>query len=221
MKNTTHYYFAVAIILIDIWFLNPLSTLEKLLLSPVVIGAGSLTLLPNKLENWFCIDRKTRTCTDRCRHPLTHHPGLVLVLIWIFEMIPILPQYYQLYHLLTRMILLSFSSHLILDLLTPEGLPLGLTPTLFCQDEMKNYSFNDTTRPRMRLRLFQGIVSRDSSNVNRKITLASKLILLAYSVVLLLGIISDPEMIISLYHIILTQVNGWIMLLQGELKPCF
>jgi hypothetical protein len=220
MRNITHYYFAVAIILIDIWVLNPVSPLEKLFLSPVVIGAGFLALLPNKLDAWFCIDRKTRTCTERCRHPLTHHPGFLLGLIWCFEILPVLPQYYQLYHLLTRMILISFSSHLVLDLLTPEGLPLGRTPTLFCQDEMKNYSFNDTMRPRIRLRLFQGIVSRDSSNVNEKIILASKSILLAHSVMLVLGILSDPEIIFSLYYSILTHGNQWIMLLQGELNPC-
>jgi hypothetical protein len=221
MRNTTHFYFAVAIILFDIWFLNPLSTLEKLFLSPVVIGAGSLTLLPNRLEVWFCIDRKTRTCTDRCRHPLTHHPGLVLGLIWCFEILPILPQYYQLYHLITRMILLSFSSHLVLDLLSPEGIPLGRTPTLFCQDETKNYSFNDITRPRLRLRLFHGIVSRDRSDINEKITLISKAMLFAHGIALVLGILADPEMLISLYQPVLTQVNGWIIILQGGLKPFF
>ena len=219
MKNATHFYFAVAIILTDLWLLNSISLLEKAILIPVVIGAGSLSLLPNKLEAWLCIDQKTHTCADRCRHPLTHHPGILLGFIWLFDILPVLPQYYHLYHLLTRMILLSFSSHLILDLLTPEGLPLGRTPTLFCQDEMKNYSFNDTTRPRLRLRLFQGIVSRDSSNVNRKITFISKLVLLVYSVGLGLGILSDPEMIILLYHSLLTRGNGWIMLLQGDLKP--
>lgn len=221
MKNITHYYFAVAIILVDIWLLDPLSSLEKLLLFPVMIGAGSLTLLPNKLEKWLCIDRKTRTCTERCRHPLTHHPVLVFVLIWIFGLIPITPPYFRVYHLLAKMILLAIGSHLVLDMLTPEGLPLGLTPTVFCQDDTKNYSFNDITKPRMRLRLFQGIFSRDSSNANRNIILTSKLILLVYCFVLVLEITYNPEILTTLYQIVFAHLNGWIMLVKGELKPWF
>ena len=183
MKNSTHYYFAVAVMLGDILLINPLSVLEKLLIIPYVILGGTLAFLPNKLEKWLCIDQVTAICTDRCRHPLTHHPAIVVVLLWIFSIIPIIPSYMRIYRLLTRLVLLAHSSHLLLDMINPEGLPLGFTPTLFFQDRMKNYAFNDATKSRKRLCIFH--ISRDSSNINHKLTLTSKLIVLIYCLLIL------------------------------------
>lgn len=196
MKNSTHYYFAVTVMLGDILLFNPLSVFEKLLIIPYVVLGGILALVPNKLEKWLCIDRTTAICTDRCRHPLTHHPIIVVVLLWVFSTIPIIPSYVRIYQLLTRLVLLAYGSHLILDMMTPEGLPLGLTPTLFCQDHMKNYVFNDPDRPRKRLRIYH--ISRDSSNFNQKLTLTSKLIFLVYCFILIIELNQNPEVLAPL-----------------------
>jgi hypothetical protein len=215
MKNSTHYYFAVAIILVDIVLFNPLSMFEKLFTLPFVILAGYVALVPNKLERWLCIDRKTHTCTERCRHPLTHHPIIVFILLWLFSLISITPQYVSMYQLLTRIILLAYGSHLVLDVLTPEGLPLGRTPTLFYQDHTKNYTFNITTKSRKRLRFFHGAFSRDNSNINHKITLASKLIVLLYCFMLILEINRNLEILATIDQF-LTHLNGWVTLCQRE-----
>jgi hypothetical protein len=196
MKNSTHFFFAIAVMLGDILLFNPLSVLEKLLILPCVVLGGILAFLPNKLERWLCIDQKTVTCTDRCRHPLTHHPAIVVILLWGFSVIPIATPYVRPYQLLTRLVLLAYGSHLFLDMINTEGIPLGITPTLFCQDQMKNYVFNDITKSRKRLRFFH--ISRDSNGINHRLTLVSKIVVFVYCFILVVELNRNPEILASL-----------------------
>ncbi len=200
MRNLTHYYFSIAVILIEGIFISQVSVVEQIILLPLAFFVSLVAIAPNKLDKFFCLDRKTKTCTERCRHPITHHPAAFFVLVALLSYITIGTSYYGLYFLLTKTFLLSYGSHLLLDMLNSEGIPIGTIPTLFCQDQTKNYRFNDTTKPRRRLNIMN--FSRESFEANRRTGLICKIIIGLYCFQLVYELWHDPSEIMFLWNIL-------------------
>ncbi len=200
MRSITHYYFSTAVILIEGIFISQISVVEQIILLPLALLVSLVAIAPNVLDKYFCLDRKTRTCTERCRHPITHHPVNLLVLVIIFSSINIETSYYGLYFLLTKTFLLSYGSHLFLDMLSSEGIPIGTIPTLFCQDQTKNYRFNDLTKPRRQISIMN--LSRDSFEINNRTGLTCKIIIGLYCFQLVYELWHDPSEIIFLGNIL-------------------
>lgn len=145
------------------------------LLLPILILFSFFSLLPNVLDPYFCKDRKTHTCLERCRHPVTHSPLIFLLLSFILSLIPL---DFTEYRLFIWFFVVSYGSHLFLDIFSHEGLPLLFRPSLFLQDHAKNYLFDFHSKPRPRLRLLSDKVLRNDLQINHRICLGCKVIVL-------------------------------------------
>lgn len=146
MKNSTHYLFAVGILNLYTFILikDPLLAWLFLFLSFPLSG---ISLIPNLLDSYTTANLKYEgvQLKHRARHPLTHSPwtlGYFLPFYYIIEMFsdPIL--------LITVFVLvLGWFSHLFLDVLNPEGIPLGKEP-IFLPHPVKHYSWRKPTNTR-------------------------------------------------------------------------
>jgi len=193
MDNSTHYWFSFALIILNTVLMTQRSLYEQILILIIVIPLNLISIVPNVLDKFFCVDRKTRICTERCRHPITHHPMLFILLIAFLSVIDVSSQYYFLYHILSEIILLSFGSHLVLDMVSKEGIPLSFSPTLFSQDQSKNYGCNETTTPKLRLKIPKIILSRDDYRTNLQISMLCKGIVALYCFQLFYNVIQSSN----------------------------
>ena len=178
MKNYTHFWFAFACVLVNNTQFNQFSLSEQLLLIPVALFVAITSFLPNILDKYACNYRKKKTCIIRCRHPVTHSPLTLFILVIALKLVTI---GYSWSGFVIETFFIATGSHLFLDIFSEEGIPLGLKPTLFVQDYTKNYAFNDHTKPRMRLRFRTDRYfpnSRNTGQINSYISLGSKLIVL-------------------------------------------
>ena len=183
MQNLTHFWFAFACILSYNVIFNHFLLTEQLLLLPWIVFFSFISLCLNFFDKYFCLHRKTRTCIDRCRHPATHSPFTLFLLVITLRFFTIS---FSWPNFIIEAFTLAIGSHLLLDILSQEGIPLGFTPTLFVQDSTKNYVFNDHSKPRMKLHLPSNIFSRDNWETNHYISLGSKIIILFLYLQLLL-----------------------------------
>ena len=209
MRNTTHYFFSLAVIFIEGLFISRISVTELIILFPLAFLVSVSGIAPNLLDSFFCLDRNMKTCTERCRHPLTHHPATFLTLVLILSLINIETTYYGLYFLLTKTFLLSYGSHLLLDMMSYEGIPIGTTPTLFCQDQSKNYRFNEITKPRKRLLIPIMKFSRVSRVTNRRMTIFCLIIIGFYSFLVFLELYHDLSKIMFIWDILNELMGGF------------
>lgn len=200
MHNQTHFWFAFTCILSSILLFSQFSVTEQLLLIPWAVIFSLIALFPNIFDKYFCLDRKTHTCTERCRHPVTHSPIAFFLMILILT-VGTIDSFW--YNFMVNAIILAYGSHLFLDIFSQEGIPLGFVPTLFTQDPTKNYVFNEATKPRMRLCLSTDSFSRDNRRTNRHINLGCKIIIIFLCVHLLLELKDtsiDLETIMNALH---------------------
>ncbi|MHA2366959.1 MAG: metal-dependent hydrolase [Candidatus Hodarchaeales archaeon] len=180
MDNSTHYWFSFALIVcVTLFTIQP--PLDKQIVTfLLIIPFNLISVLPNLIDSYFCVDRKSRTCTERCRHPFTHHPLLFITLVFFLSAVNVNSGYYEFYDILSAVFLIAFGSHLLLDMISKEGLPLSLKPALFNQDQSKNYTFNEKTQGTKKLRFPLIGSSRNDYKINQRITLACKGIIILY-----------------------------------------
>ncbi|UCG03408.1 MAG: metal-dependent hydrolase [Candidatus Heimdallarchaeota archaeon] len=138
MKNSTHYLFAVGLLnlYVLIFIRDPLLAWVFFILSFPLSG---VSLLPNLLDSYTAADLKFEGVQlHRVRHPLTHSPwtlGYFLPLYYIGEQFS-----NQFFIFMVFVLVLGWLSHLLLDTLNPEGIPLGKQP-IFLPHPVKHYSF--------------------------------------------------------------------------------
>ncbi|PWI46988.1 hypothetical protein CEE45_13880 [Candidatus Heimdallarchaeota archaeon B3_Heim] len=208
MKNHTHFWFAFVCILGNMIIFSPFSVIDQLFLIPWVVLFSFIALIPNFLDKYFCVHRKTHTCTERCRHPATHSPFALLLLSFILILGT---DGYDWYNFMMSAIVLAYGSHLFLDIFSHEGIPVGFIPTLFTQDPTKNYVFNTPTKPRMRIRFSTDRLSRDSRRINQRICLGCKIILIFICFLFILELKNssfDLETVMNAFKWIFTLKKG-------------
>jgi hypothetical protein len=83
----------------------------------------------------------------------------------------------EFYSILVFIAMIVWDSHLLLDLFTIEGIPLGLRPAI-TQNPHKNYVFEDLGRKSGVFSLSKR--SSESDDLNRGVTLVSTLIIVFY-----------------------------------------
>ena len=210
MQNQTHYWFAFACNLSFIYFGSDFSMINRLLLLLLIPIVSWIALLPNILDRYFCRDRETQTCTEKCRHPVTHGPFVFLLAIVILTQNTSTNSWYG---LIVSTFILAYGSHLFLDIFSHEGIPLGFLPTLFLQDPAKNYVFNSHEKRRMRLRMPTDRFLRDNRRTNHCICLGSKLIIFLIGLQFILDLKDvrlDYEMLINVVQYLNSLQMGGI-----------
>lgn len=148
MKNQTHYIFAVAVmnIYLSIVIHDILTLWIYFLLS---FPLGFLSLLPNYIDmnlgyspRYERIDLDQRFILTQYRHPLSHSPLTILYflpLIYIGDGSNI--------SLFSWLLLISWSSHLILDVFSTPGIPLGIK-SLYLNHPVKHYVWKEPSNGR-------------------------------------------------------------------------
>jgi hypothetical protein len=147
MKNSTHYFFSVGLLNLFILLLieDPALAWFFLVLS---FPLGGFSIIPNLLDkyvaNWHNGEVQLK---PRVRHPLSHSPWTLGYFIPCYYFVdslfsdPVL--------LLTIFILaLIWFSHLFLDSLNPEGIPLGKKP-IYLPHPVKHYSWQKRSNTRI------------------------------------------------------------------------
>ncbi|MFX0123702.1 MAG: metal-dependent hydrolase [Candidatus Hodarchaeota archaeon] len=146
MKNSTHYLFAVGLLnlFILLFIRDPLVAWFFLALSFPLSG---VSLIPNILDSYTAADLKYEgvQLKHRARHPLTHSPwtlGYFFPFYYLIEKFsdPILL-------VIVFLLVLGWVSHLFLDALNPEGIPLGKKP-IYLPHPVKHYSWWKCTNTR-------------------------------------------------------------------------
>ncbi|UCE13420.1 MAG: metal-dependent hydrolase [Candidatus Heimdallarchaeota archaeon] len=140
MKNSTHYFLAIGIQnLYFLIFINDsvLSWFFFVFSFPMSV----ISLVPNILDSYSGVNHTYQT---KYRHPLTHSPLTLCYFV---------PLYYIAEKIVGTILLiivlsvtLGWFSHLFLDALNPEGIPLGRKP-IYSPHSIKHYSWyraNDT-----------------------------------------------------------------------------
>ena len=146
MKNSTHYLFAVGILNLFTLLLIKDPGLAWLFLG-LSFPLGIFSLIPNLLDkytaNWQ--DRGTQLKL-RVRHPLTHSPW---TLGYFFPCYYFIDSFASDPVLLLTIIALSLAwfSHIFLDSLNPEGIPLGKQP-IYLPHPVKHYSWQKHSKTR-------------------------------------------------------------------------
>ncbi len=150
MKNSTHYFLAIGLL-----NLYTLIFIKDPILSWLFFGLSfplsGISLVPNLLDiytganlKYEGVQLKKHRSTLQYRHPLTHSPWTIGYFIPLFY---IVGKIHELIPLIAVSVLcLGWFSHLFLDALTPEGIPLGRKP-VFSPHPVKHYSWqqsNDT-----------------------------------------------------------------------------
>ncbi len=150
MKNSTHYFLAVGLanLCTLIFITDPLLSWLSFMFSFPLSG---ISLVPNLLDSYTAANLKyegvqlKHRSSIQYRHPLTHSPwtlGYFVPLFYIVEIIsnPIL--------LATFFAIVSgWFSHLFLDTLNPEGIPLGRKP-IYSPHPVKHYFWRQPTNTR-------------------------------------------------------------------------
>ena len=150
MKNSTHYFLAVGMynLCTLIFITDPLLSWLSFMFSFPLSG---ISLVPNFLDSYTAANLKyegvqlKHRSSIQYRHPLTHSPwtlGYFVPLFYIVEIIPnpiLLATFFA--------IISGWFSHLFLDTLNPEGIPLGRKP-VYTLHPVKHYSWRQPTNTR-------------------------------------------------------------------------
>lgn len=142
MKNSTHYFLAVGLQnLYNLIFIN--DPILSWLLFGLSFPLGMFSLVPNILDSYSGVNHTYQT---KYRHPLTHSPLFSLcyfvLLYYIVEKI-----IGTLLLIIVLSIALGWFSHLFLDALNPEGIPLGRKP-INSPHSVKHYSWYQANNTR-------------------------------------------------------------------------
>ncbi len=212
MQDRTHFWFAFSILLLDILFLGNVKPMIQMIFLPLVVILSFSSNLPNILDKYLCLDQKTKTCSERCRHPITH--GLFVLLI-LFVCILEFKTDNQILYLFVRGIFLSIGSHLFLDVFSEEGIPVGLNPTLFYQDKHKNYLYNQYKRPRLKVHFFNNFLLRDKQIINNRIVQVCKGVVIACCLFITIDLIRNSLNIEERVRMIHKLLNGLFFQSRG------
>ena len=193
MNNQTHYWFAFCVLILVTSLEQTFSQIDQIVLFPVACLISSLALLPNKLDELINIDHHTNTQILRSRHPLSHHPLLLIGIFLCYLSIEAQWQNLHPYLYFGLLGIISYGSHFVLDVFTTGGLPLGLTPSLFAQDPTKHYSYQRDVNLGHFLRLGRSI-ARDDPRYNQWLTYICQSVVFIHGMSLLTAILTKPDL---------------------------
>jgi len=181
MEQKTHIVFTLMIIVyLDSSNYTPTKLLFHLPLG-IIIGILCANL-PNTLDKLMYKGFNETKLLGNCRHPLTHHPftGLYLIIFLLIDLgyllqgVGIIINTYYIQELLIYYLSISWYSHLFLDMLSAEGIPIWTKP-IFEQDPSKSYLFKQLTHNVPKINFFQ--FSRDNRRINDRISKCCSIIL--------------------------------------------
>jgi len=221
MRYLTHFWFSLAMYFI-ITLVTGVSTVERFSLNKI-FSTIFLILVFNKVPNWYdsqiSIDRATGIKLSRMRHPLSHNPFIVQV--YFFLLLSIRSAIgeiigHDFYLMAVSIALIVWDSHLLLDIFTIEGIPLGLRSAI-SQNPHKNYSLEYFGKKSGTFSL--GTKSSESEDLNKTINLISILIIVFYLFDLLIEATNDPQIILNtnqqiglIFSLLVSQLNGVVTL---------
>lgn len=145
MKNSTHYLFAVG--LLNLFTLVLIKDPEiAWLFWGLSFLLGGFSLVPNLLDKYTATNWQYGGLKPRVRHPLTHSPW---TLGYFFPCYYFIDNFFPDPALLLTTFTLSLAwfSHLFLDSLNPEGIPLGKQP-IYLPHPVKHYSWQKRSKTR-------------------------------------------------------------------------
>jgi hypothetical protein len=151
VKNSTHYFFSLG--LSNLYLLNnqgndPIISRISVVLS---LFCSIVSILPNFLDQQVSIKYEYEGVQlPRYRHPLSHSPWTVFYffpLLYLGEVTGVI-----FIQIVAVLLVISWLSHLFLDLLNPGGIPIG-KGAIFNNHPLKHYQFMLTSRKHRRLRL--------------------------------------------------------------------
>ncbi|MFX1506075.1 MAG: hypothetical protein ACFFDC_08165 [Promethearchaeota archaeon] len=147
MKNSTHYLFAVGFLNLFTLVLIKDPELAWLFLG-LSFPLGSFSLVPNLLDKYTVANWQYGgvQLKPRVRHPLTHSPWTLGYFLPCYYLID---SFFSNPALLMTIFTLSLAwfSHLFLDSLNPEGIPLGKQP-IYLPHPVKHYSWQKRSKTR-------------------------------------------------------------------------
>ncbi|MFX0206339.1 MAG: metal-dependent hydrolase [Candidatus Hodarchaeota archaeon] len=147
MKNSTHYLFGVGLLNLFALVLIKDPELAWLFLG-LSFPLGSFSLVPNLLDKYTAANWQYGRIQlkPRVRHPLTHSPW---TLGYFFPCYYLIDSFFSDPALLLTIFTLSLAwfSHLFLDSLNPEGIPLGKQP-IYLPHPVKHYSWQKRSKTR-------------------------------------------------------------------------
>ncbi|MFX1283122.1 MAG: hypothetical protein ACFFB5_05680 [Promethearchaeota archaeon] len=150
MKNSTHYLFSVGLLNLYALYLisDPLLAWFCLGLSFPLSG---ISFIPNFLDSYTAasfqyegVQFKHRAAIQY-RHPLTHSPWTLGYFVPGFYIAEKTSE--PVFIIIVSALFLGWCSHLFLDALNPEGIPLGKTP-VYTPHPVKHYSWRQPTKAR-------------------------------------------------------------------------
>ena len=137
MKNQTHYFFSLGLInLFGLYYIKEITPVWICFCLSFLLAG--VCLLPNFLDNFAGANYSHRH-VRRCRHPLAHSPytlGYFLPLNYLRDKVS-----NPFFDFLVFTIALSWTSHIFLDSLNPEGIPIGRKP-IFSNHLSKHYKWD-------------------------------------------------------------------------------
>lgn len=182
MRYQTHVWSSIAVYCL-ILLVTGVSPVEQFSVSQT-LSTIFLILVLNKAPNWFdsklSIDGATGVKLPRMRHPLSHNPFVVqLYFILLFSIGSVAEGLMgiEFYSMVVSIVMIVWDSHLLLDLFTIEGIPLGLRPAI-TQNPHKNYAFEDLSKKSGVFSLSKR--SSESDDLNRGAILISTVIIVFY-----------------------------------------
>jgi len=165
LKELTHVLFAMGLLNLAILLFvqNPSQAWILTLCSPLL---SIISVVPNKLDSLLGFGDfnsiPDRTIT-KYRYPLSHSPytlGYFLPLLYIAEYLNI-----PIFEKLVVLTIISWMSHLALDALTDNGIPLGKSAVIQ-NHPMKHYHWIQTSRThKLKLDYLKGV---NPEKINRK-----------------------------------------------------
>ncbi|MHA2243995.1 MAG: hypothetical protein ACXADY_03420 [Candidatus Hodarchaeales archaeon] len=150
MKNSTHYFLSVGMFNLYtlIFITDPLLVWFSFMFSFPLSG---ISLVPNFLDSYTAANLKyegvqlKNRSSIQYRHPLTHSPWTLGYFIPFFYIVEITSNPILLAAFFA--IITGWFSHLFLDSLNPEGIPLGIKP-VYSPHPVKHYSWRQPTNTR-------------------------------------------------------------------------
>ncbi|NHJ01629.1 MAG: hypothetical protein EAX86_05770 [Candidatus Heimdallarchaeota archaeon] len=204
MKNQTHYCFALGIInLYDLLALkDPILSWFIFISSLFIAGASILPnildIIPNTSAQYQGVQLAKHRFARRYRHPLTHSPWTFSYFFPLITLADYLSD--SLWYSLVTGLILSWTSHLILDAFNSDGIPLGRT-AIYSNHPVKHYTWPKSNKVRV-LRFAN--VSFDNSKANTCIVRISGF----------LFSINFANLVINHFNPLITIIGGFICVNQ-------
>jgi hypothetical protein len=144
MKNSTHYLFAVGLLNLFILICIKDPVLAWLFLG-LSFPLGAFSVVPNLLDIYITTKQCEKGLRYRIRHPLSHSPWTLLYFVPLYYIVELFSN--PMFLIANITLALGWLSHLFLDTLNPEGIPLGKKP-IYLPHPVKHYSWQKRSKTR-------------------------------------------------------------------------